>query len=199
MTEMLDLDPAARTMADVIAGIRDDQLTARTPCRDATLGDLLDHVGGLCVAFTAAATKELGETTARPPAPSAANLGDDWRMRIPAQVAALAQAWHDPAAWTGTTQAGGVELPGRIAGLIALDELVIHGWDLAAAAGLPYPCDDASVAACTAFAATVAPEQRAEGGLFGPVVTVPADAPALDRLVGMTGRNPSWTPPRDAG
>ncbi|MFD6676835.1 TIGR03086 family metal-binding protein [Rhodococcus zopfii] len=199
MTEMLDLDPAARTMADVIAGIRDDQLTARTPCRDATLGDLLDHVCGLCVAFTAAATKELGETTARPPAPSAANLGDDWRTRIPAQVAALAQAWHDPAAWTGTTQAGGVELPGRIAGLIALDELVIHGWDLAAAAGLPYPCDDASVAACTAFAATVTPEQRAEGGLFGPVVTVPADAHALDRLVGMTGRNPSWTPPRDAG
>ncbi|MGW0028197.1 TIGR03086 family metal-binding protein [Rhodococcus sp. NPDC003383] len=197
MTEMLDLDPAARTMTRVIAGIRDDQLTARTPCRDATLGDLLDHVGGLSVAFTAAATKEFGEITARPPAPSAANLGDDWRTRIPAQVAALAQAWHDPAAWTGTTQAAGLDLPGRIAGLVALDELVIHGWDLAAAAGLPYTCDDAAVAACTAFASTVTPEQRAEGGLFGPVVEVAEDASALDRLLGLTGREPSWTPPRN--
>lgn len=199
MTEMLDLDPAARTMTRVIAGIRDDRLNARTPCPEATLGDLLDHVGGLCVAFTAAATKEFGEVTSRPSTPSAANLGDDWRTRIPAQVAALAQAWRDPAAWTGTTRAGGLELPGRIAGLVALDELVIHGWDLAAAAGLPYACDDASVAACTAFASTVTPAQRAEGGLFGPVVVVPDDASALDRLIGMTGRDPSWTSPRDAG
>ncbi|WP_068158282.1 TIGR03086 family metal-binding protein [Rhodococcus phenolicus] len=198
MTEMLDLFPAARMMTEVIAGIRDDQLTARTPCRDATLGDLLDHIGGLSVAFTAAAMKELGEITARPPIPSAANLGDDWRSRIPAQVAALAHAWHDPAAWTGTTQAGGLDLPGRIAGLVALDELVIHGWDLAAAAGLPYRCDEASIAACTAFASTVTAEQRAEGGLFGPAVTVPDDATALQRLIGMTGRDPSWTPPREA-
>ncbi|MFZ2527268.1 MAG: TIGR03086 family metal-binding protein [Rhodococcus sp. (in: high G+C Gram-positive bacteria)] len=194
MTDMLDLSPTARTMTEAIAGIRDDQLTAPTPCRDATLGDLLDHVGGLCVAFAAAATKESGEVSARPPVPSAANLGDDWRTRIPAQVAVLAQAWTDPAAWTGTTHAGGLEMPGHIAGLVALDELVIHGWDLAAAVGLPYTCDESAVAACTAFASAVTPEQRADGGLFGPVVAVPDDATALDRLIGLTGRDPDWTP-----
>lgn len=29
-------------------------------------------------------------------------------------------------------------------------------------------------------------------GLFGPVVDVPADAPLLDRVIGLSGRNPSW-------
>jgi hypothetical protein len=33
-----------------------------------------------------------------------------------------------------------------------------------------------------------------DGTLFGPIVEVPDDAPALDRLLGLTGRDPSWRP-----
>lgn len=43
----------------------------------------------------------------------------------------MAGAWKDPAAWTGMTRAGGVDLPGEIAAAVAADELVLHGWDLA--------------------------------------------------------------------
>jgi hypothetical protein len=32
-------------------------------------------------------------------------------------------------------------------------------------------------------------------GLFGPVVEVPDDAPLLDRVIGLTGRDPAWSPP----
>ena len=32
-----------------------------------------------------------------------------------------------------------------------------------------------------------------DGGLFGAPVDVASDAPALDRLVGATGRRPDWT------
>ena len=31
-------------------------------------------------------------------------------------------------------------------------------------------------------------------GLYGPRVPVPADAPAMDRLLGLTGRDPRWRP-----
>jgi hypothetical protein len=52
-------------------------------------------------------------------------------MRIPQDLDSLADAWRDSAAWSGTTEAGGLELPAEVAGLVALNERVVHGWDLA--------------------------------------------------------------------
>jgi uncharacterized protein (TIGR03086 family) len=77
--------------------------------------------------------------------------------------------------------------------VVALNELVVHGWDLAVATGQPYRADAESVPACLGF---VAPMARPEGtpGLFGPPVPVPADAPDLDRLLGLSGRDPAWSP-----
>ena len=47
----------------------------------------------------------------------------------------LAEAWADPAAWEGLTEAGGLTMPAEVAGTVALDEVVLHGWDLARATG----------------------------------------------------------------
>jgi len=192
----VDLEPATRHMADLIAGIPDDRLGAPTPCPAYTLGDLLDHVGGLALAFTAAATKTGGEIGAQGPSGDASRLGDDWRTRIPRDLAGLAEAWCDPDAWSGTTQAGGVELPGEVAGLVALDELVIHGWDVAAASGQAYHCDRGLLEAVHGFVAQFSGpgQEEARNGLFGPVVPVPDDAPLLDRVLGLTGRDPAWSP-----
>ena len=52
-----DLTPATETLARVVTGIGDDQLGAPTPCRGMTVADVLDHVDGLCLAFTGAAAK----------------------------------------------------------------------------------------------------------------------------------------------
>lgn len=40
----------------------------------------------------------------------------------------------------------------------------------------------------------VQPEYRGDGLPFGPEVAVAADAPALDRLLAFTGRDPGWEP-----
>ncbi|MFC9790893.1 TIGR03086 family metal-binding protein [Rhodococcus sp. NPDC127528] len=191
---MLDLEPAARQMIRLLEGVTDDQLSAPTPCEETTLGALVDHVGGLSTAFTAAARKNLGPETAAAPALDGSRLPADWRLSIPARVAVLAEAWRDGAAWTGTTQVGGVDLPADAAGAFALDELVIHGWDIARASGQPFDCDDAALSACLELVAATPDAARDSGGLFGPAVAVPDAAPALDRLIGLAGRDPRWAP-----
>jgi uncharacterized protein (TIGR03086 family) len=188
---MVNVEPAARRMAALVSAVTDDQLRAPTPCPHYSVADLLDHIGGLSIAFTEAATKTGVAGGGPPPPGDRARLGTDWRKRIPTDLAHLADAWREPDAWTGTTSAGGVELPGAVAGLLALNELVVHGWDLARATAQPYDADPASVDAARDFAAQFASSDREAGPdvAFGPSVTVPDDAPGLDRLVGLSGRD----------
>lgn len=200
MTE-LDLEPAARRMAQLVRAVPDALLDAPTPCPDYTLGDLIEHLGGMALAFTAAADKDTGATGGQGPSGDASRLGPDWREQIPADVTAMAEAWRDPAAWTGMTQAGGLDLPGEVAGLVALDELVLHGWDVAQASGQPYDCEPELLDAVHGFVAQFSgPGQEADReGLFGPVVAVPPDAPLLDRVLGLSGRDPAWVTSADSG
>ncbi len=192
----IDLAPAAQRMADLIGSVPDEMLDRPTPCPEYALGDLLDHVGGLTLAFIAAATKAEDEGGPTGPSGDASRLGDGWRSRIGRDLAELAEAWRDPAAWDGTTQAGGLEMPGEVAGVVALDELVIHGWDVARASGQAYDCDEETLEIVHGFVAQFAGPGK-EGdreGLFGPVVAVPDDAPELDRVIGLSGRDPAWSP-----
>lgn len=78
--------------------------------------------------------------------------------------------------------------------MVALDELVLHGWDLARGTGQPFACDPASTHACFAFTSQSAEPGQEAGreGVFGPVVDVPADAPMFDRALGFSGRDPAW-------
>jgi uncharacterized protein (TIGR03086 family) len=82
--------------------------------------------------------------------------------------------------------------------VVALDEIVLHGWDLARGTDQTFTCDPASAEAVLAFASdTAKPETAAmREGLFGPVVEVADDAPTFDRALGFAGRDPGWTLPR---
>jgi uncharacterized protein (TIGR03086 family) len=193
--EHVDLGPAAERLAQLVASTAGDLLEGPTPCPAYGVGDLMDHVGGLAIAFTDAAKKTPSAGGSPGASGDASRLGDDWRTRIPRDLGFLAEAWRDPAAWSGTTEAGGLELPGEVAGLVALNELVVHGWDLARATGQPYQCDDVSLGAAHTFLGSFAtgPGEQREGP-FGPVVEVPDDAPLVGRVVGLSGRNPEWTP-----
>jgi uncharacterized protein (TIGR03086 family) len=174
--------------------VPEELLGAPTPCLEYTLGDLVDHIRQLTIAFTAAAKKDTaGMRSGRAPG-DAKNLGDDWRTRIPGDLSALADAWREPAAWTGMTMAGGIDLPGELAGIIALDELVVHGWDVARASGQDFDQDRESLEAVYAFVKQFSSAGEAREGMFGPEVAVPDDAPLLDRLLGLTGRDPGWSP-----
>jgi uncharacterized protein (TIGR03086 family) len=201
MPSMLDLEPAAREVTRLLDGVTDEMLAGPTPCADTPVAALLDHLMGLCLAFTWAARKttaaEGGDGPPGPGQATAEHLDPHWRTLLPQRLGELTEAWRDPNAWEGMTEAGGVTMPAEQMGVVALDELVLHGWDLARATGQPFGCDPTSTAAVLAFTSASAQPEHAPSreGLFGPVVSVPADAPAFDRALGFAGRDPGWTPP----
>lgn len=189
---MIDLRPATDRVARVVAGVTDDQLDDPTPCADMSVRVLLHHLLALTIAFRDAAGKVEGPTTSTPPAPSAEALPNGWRDRLTAQLGELAQAWADEQAWQGMTMAGGVELPGEVAGLVALNEVQMHGWDLARATRQPYEVADELAEAVLPLVTPTGDDSDREG-LFGPPVEVPDDAPVFDRVLGFGGRDPDWT------
>jgi uncharacterized protein (TIGR03086 family) len=192
---MYDLGPAASRMATLVDGVRDDQLSAPTPCPDWDVQQMLAHVEGLTLAFTAAAGKDMTDLTDRPPAGAPpVPLDAGWPSRIRAQLDTMVEAWRGPGAWQGTSRVGGVTAPAEQIGGFGFNELVVHGWDLARATGQAAPLDDESLQACYDFAVATTPPGGIADGPFGTPVDVPDSAGLWDRLVALRGRAPDWSP-----
>ncbi|MBH0778375.1 TIGR03086 family metal-binding protein [Nocardia bovistercoris] len=190
MTANFDLEPAATALAAVVAAITDDQLTAPTPCADTTVRDLLAHVVMLTEAFRQAATKEAVGRSAPPGSAADIELPADWRTVIPTRLKALVEAWREPGASDGDTEAGGVALPAAAMAVIALDEVVVHGWDLARATGSTFTATETDLT----LLLDMLKDTPTEGtpGMFGPVLQLTPDAPLLARVLALTGRNATW-------
>ncbi|WP_418957743.1 TIGR03086 family metal-binding protein [Streptomyces tritici] len=202
---VIDFDAQTRLVARLADGVADGQLGLATPCPDYAVRHLLGHLVGLAAAFRAAARKDFGPMTDTSPQESLPDVGPDWRGELDKNLRELAEAWREPAAWEGFTRAGGVDLPADVAGQVAMNELVVHGWDLARATGQDYAPDEASLRVSYEL---LAPEAGGSGGdgeggqdvggevdpdaPFGPAVPVPPGAPLLDRVIGLSGRDPRW-------
>ncbi|GAA1906712.1 TIGR03086 family metal-binding protein [Streptomyces durmitorensis] len=193
MTDMIDFAPQARLVAGIAEGVTESQLSGPTPCPEYEVRHLLGHLVGLTGAFRDAGRKDLGPGLDQDPGSAVPELGPGWRTDLPKLLDELVEVWRDPAAWEGMTRAGGLDLPGAVAGAVAMDELVVHGWDLARATGQAYDPDEASLGVAEAL---LTPEEGDTSGnsLFGPVVPVPDGAPLLDRVIGLSGRDPGWSP-----
>jgi uncharacterized protein (TIGR03086 family) len=192
-----DLDPATKRLCALIADLPEQDLSRPTPCTEYSVGDLLDHLAGVTVAFGGAAVKATGESSTMGPWGDASHLDPEWRTQLPQQLRNQAAAWGNRDAWVGTTRVAGQEQPGEVTGIILLGELVVHGWDLARGAGLPYEFDANGLIPLhglisQTFGPTADPAARGEA--FQPAVAVPADASMLDQTLGMLGRDPAWTP-----
>ncbi|MYV51132.1 TIGR03086 family metal-binding protein [Streptomyces sp. SID3212] len=188
---MIDLGPVCRATARVAVGVPDERLDGPTPCPAYTVRDILAHLAGLTIAFRDAAGKKRGPTTDTAPEPgNLPVLEEGWREALPRQLDELAAVWRDPAAWQGGTRVGGVDLPGEVAGVVALNEVLVHGWDVARATGQVYEADEAGLRASYGMLSAPLPAE----GIFGPPLAVDGDAPLLDQVIGLSGRRPDWLP-----
>ncbi|MET0191696.1 MAG: TIGR03086 family metal-binding protein [Pseudonocardia sediminis] len=175
-------------VADALAG---RPLDAPTPCAEWDVRALVRHL----LYWTPVLAATGRRAVPAPPAPdeSAVVVDDGWPAALAASRAGLVAAWGDPDAWSGTVAMGGPEeLPASMIGGMVLGELVLHGWDLARSAGveISWP-DEVLDGALTAVGAMA--EQGRGMGVFADAVPVPDDAPTLDRVVALSGRDPRWT------
>ncbi|HZQ88036.1 MAG TPA: TIGR03086 family metal-binding protein [Acidimicrobiales bacterium] len=153
------------------------KLDAGTPCDKWDVRTLLNHVIDTQQYFSSTAR---GQDASPPASDPPELLGDD-------PVAAFDAATRDT--YEAFSAPGVIEKTGPSLG-VAFSDLLLHGWDLARAAGeddtMPEGLPEA---AYELIHGKFTDEQRK--GLFKPEVSVGADASAQERLLAYTGRNPS--------
>jgi uncharacterized protein (TIGR03086 family) len=184
------IELATAPVAEVVRAIDSSQLDAQTPCPGFTVRKLLNHQLYWSPSLEGAARKVTVTPPETPEAETDLTEGD-WRGKFLAHLDSLTASWSEPAAWKGTTRMGGpTEMPAETIGGMVLGEVVVHGWDLAKATGHQPTWDQDLLELLLREVRDMAPMGR-DMGIFGPEVPVPEDAPLLDRILGLSGRNPS--------
>jgi uncharacterized protein (TIGR03086 family) len=169
----------------VVQGITEDQFPAATPCADYDVRTLLNHLFQMVVSFRSLARREPMDMSTTPD-----YLTGDWRARFQAEADQTVQAWSEPSALEGVS--AGMGLPQPVIAQMLLLDLTVHSWDLAAATGQPHHPDPEVADVLYRTFSELAPTAR-QTGAFGEPVEVPRDAPAFQRLLGVSGRNPGWS------
>jgi uncharacterized protein (TIGR03086 family) len=179
-------------LAPVVAGVTGPQKHDPTPCSGYDVTQLMDHVTGWLTTFAGGFADPDGQAPragldgyVSPPDPAA---------EVRRAAATMEKALRDGAA-TRPLKLGEAAMPGEMALGMILWEYQMHGWDLARATGQSWSPPPAAAEESLVFAPNMlTPDYQGDGKAFAPPVPVPADAPPLDRLLGLSGRDPAWSP-----
>ena len=188
MDELVSLFLAGqREFGARVGDISDEQWSAPTIDTEWDVAALVDHlvdeqrwlgplVSGQSLADAGEAVKAMGST--------AADRGAAWHSAASAAGDALSTASLD----------GEVELSrgmtatrGYVTEMVF--DLTVHAWDLGQAIGSSRQLPDELVEPVYVMVQQFG-DLSAFGDMFKPPVTVPDDAPTVDKLIGLTGRNP---------
>lgn len=185
---------AATSAVAVARNVKPDQLTAPTPCPDWDVRALVNHLM-LWSAFRSERAAHKQQPPANDPMTEETDFTKepDWPETFASQLDKAVAAWSQPGATEGNTGLAGGSMPARMIGMMMVGELVVHGWDLAKATGQPITTDEATLQTVQEMA-TAMGDQGRQMGAFGEEVKVADDAPLLDKVLGLSGRNPHWTP-----
>lgn len=179
--------------ADVVTGVRADQLAGPTPCPDYDVATLVDHLVG---AAWRAVELGRGATPAGGEFPHVELTDATGQLREAGAQAA--GAWTDDRLAATTTMPWGETYTGSTLVDMYLAELIAHAWDLAVATGQTPGCDPALAAAALAAAhVMLRPDYRdvmGVGNPFGAEQPAGEDATTLERFAAFMGRPLDWRP-----
>ena len=178
-----------------MAGIRQEQGDAATPCAEWNVRQVINHVIGGAEVLAGSLEGSIPQ--------GVGGVSPDSSYSEETDVAKLAQAYADetaravaaaqrPGAMTAATPGGMMTVPQFLVAM-ATDHIV-HGWDLAHATSQDETLDPDVVQAAYAMmtstegAGFVAMGRQA--GFVGPAVAVPDDASLQDKLIAYMGRQP---------
>ena len=169
---------------DLFAGVRAEQLTDPTPCPQFDVRALLGHL-----ASTIARGRVVGEGGDVHTVPEClSSPGDEWSSTLADVTKRYWEVWSDDALLDTPVTAPWGTFPGRAAVLVSLNEVLVHGWDLAAATGQNTEADPRLAQAAYEVMQRVLPATPREGLPFGPVVDPAPDAGPTERLANWCGR-----------
>jgi uncharacterized protein (TIGR03086 family) len=182
---LTQIDLAIRITGAVVEAIGDDQWTQPTPCPDWDVRAVTNHlVGGLRL-FAQALAGGVGFSEG-----DVDWLDDDPKHAYREAARVVGAAWHDTGALDQTLTISLGPVPGQLAAVIHLTELVVHGVDLAVATEHEHLVDQSL---CSELLGLM----EAMGGIdafrlpdvFGAAVPAPADLSAHLRLLAYVGRS----------
>lgn len=181
-----------RALENSVAGVRDDQWDAATPCADWTVTQVIQHAAGDQLAY--AMMLGVGAGPAYDPfSPSGAVEGTAANL-VKEAVEQTAAAWatvSDDTAAVPTPLPHG-ELPTPVAAVMCALDAAVHAWDIAIATGQASPLDD-ELAGHLLSAARGVVEPLRQWGAYAPVVEAsgePSATPVADELLRHLGRVP---------
>ena len=184
-----ELTDAAGATALVVDNVTPAELGGPTPCEDWDVRALVNHV----ILWTSYSLERRahGESVAPELMERDFTAAPDFARAYRDQLDRAVAAWADPAVWDRELDVMGAKTPAADVAALMIAELVLHGWDLAAATGQDYVVSDrAAEAALRAVEANAELFRQYQG--FAEPVPVAADAPVLDRALGLSGRDPVW-------
>jgi uncharacterized protein (TIGR03086 family) len=195
MTTTSDPRPLLTTALDqagrLVDAVTVDDLDRPTPCSEFDVRTLLGHLVAVerrVVHISHGGRPfEVGSFVTDVPDDAWAAAWKESRVTLDSAMAedgVLDRTFHHPAG----------DFPGRQATFAYVSEMATHGWDLAMALGRRDELDAALAAATLEPVRRFLPAEPRGGRVpFGPVVEVPDDADAYDRLVAWLGREPGWS------
>jgi uncharacterized protein (TIGR03086 family) len=176
------LESVLGVLDPLVAAVASDQWDAPTPCQGWDVRALLGHlVGGnrLYAAALSGAAKPGGDP-----------LGADPVGAYRESAAAVVAAFRAPGALERPVTVPFGTVPGATALDLRVVEVLVHGWDLARATGRTVAFPNEVVEQEIAFSRQALPRIPSERRPFEASRPVPEDAPPLDRLVALLGREP---------
>jgi uncharacterized protein (TIGR03086 family) len=178
--ELRAAEASLGVLQHIVHPISHDDLSLPTGSDGFTVAQLTDHLVETITSIGAALDADL------PPR----DADDTVERQIIAVGRPTLDAFHARHGLDGTVTWRDKDVPVRILASVLAFGLLVHGWDYATATGHPANVPDSLANYVLGLAEKLITPERRANGEFGQPIEIDEHAPAFDRLVAFTGRDP---------